>query len=405
MDQALADDAETVDFEVSSLDPALARELVGRLFARGAMRMDAEHELPQLEALHGNAIYSELIHLLSHLRFEPDDAKAHWKAILVHRDAMERKLGDPVELRLALLRYFTEVHRKLLNPKIIELSLFERTRACAYVDELTGLKNYRHFVETLAQEVLRSDQTGAPLSLIMADVNWFKRYNDRNGHQAGNDLLARIGRIVKESCRPVDLVARYGGEEFVVVLPSTTKELAQETAERVRVAVEQTPLEHGSSQPGGRLTLSAGVATYPGDARDAAELVRNSDRALYEAKADGRNRVRIFADSLRSHPRARAEVNGTCRVLGSDEIPLHVVEISEAGILFRTGQPIATEALVDVWLRLPGAERPVRAAGRVLRTRRLDSGQYEAAARFLDVSTSDRWQLSQFVRRAATGAS
>ena len=168
--------------------------------------------------------------------------------------------------------------------------------------------------------------------------------------------------------------------------------------------MERTPFEEESFQPCGRLTLSAGVATYPGDARDAADLVRNADRALYEAKAEGRNRVSIFADSLRSHPRARAEVDGTCRILGSDEIPLHAVELSEGGILFRTAQPIATDALVDVWLRLPETEQPVRAAGRVLRTRRLDSGHYEAAARFLEVSTSDRWLLSRFVRRTTTGS-
>src|SRR4029453_17038008 len=119
----------------------------------------------------------------SHLRFDPDEARQHWNAILHHRDAMELKLGGPVELRLALLRYFTEVHPKLVNPKIIELSLFERTRASAYSDELTGLKNYRYLVENLGQEILRSDQDGVPVSLIMLDVDWFKRYNDRNGHE------------------------------------------------------------------------------------------------------------------------------------------------------------------------------------------------------------------------------
>ena len=194
----------------------------------------------------------------------------------------------PVELRLALMRYFTEIHRKLVNPKIIELSLFERTQASAYSDELTGLRNYRFFVETLAQEVLRSDQYGTPLSLIMCDINSFKHYNDRNGHQSGNGLLAGLARVVKEAVRPVNAVARYGGEEFAVILPSTTKEQASHAAEGIRAGVEQQDFLHGSDQPAGRVTISAGVATYPGDARDADELVRSADRALYEAKADGR---------------------------------------------------------------------------------------------------------------------
>jgi len=198
------------------------------------------------------------------------------------------------------------------------------------------------------------------------------------------------------------VVARYGGEEFAIILPSTMKEQARETAETVRTAIEREAFANAASQPGGRVTLSAGIATYSGDARDAAELVRNADRALYEAKADGRNRVRIFADSLRSHPRARADVDGTCRVLGSDEVPLHVLEISEGGMLFRSSREIESDSLIDAWLRLPDADHAVRAAGRVLRTRKLSSGEFEAAVRFVELSTSDRWLLSRFVRRKAT---
>jgi diguanylate cyclase (GGDEF)-like protein len=401
MDEAIVDPAEP-SFEVSSLDPTLARELVGRLFARGALRQDAEHELQVLEAVRGSAVYAETIYLLSHLRIEADEAKTHWNAILEHRDTMERKLGYPVELRLALLRYFTEVHRKLVNPKIIELSVFERTCASAYSDELTGLRNYRYFVESLAQELLRSDQYGVPVSLVMADVDSFKQYNDHNGHQAGNDVLVLVARVLKDTVRPVDLVARFGGEEFAVVLPSTTKESAMKAAERIRSAIEQESFPHASSQPGGRLTLSAGVATYPGDAAGSNELVHSADRALYEAKARGRNRIAIFADNLRSFPRAFAEVDGTCRLLSGDEIPLRVLEISETGMSFRTDHEIRPDSLIDTWLRLPGGERPFRAAARVVRAKKLESGEHEAAARFIELATSDRGALSQFVRRMTT---
>jgi diguanylate cyclase (GGDEF)-like protein len=166
-----------------------------------------------------------------------------------------------------------------------------RLAQLAVTDGLTGLYNHRHFHERLALEVERSGRSGLPLALYMIDVDWFKRYNDKNGHPAGDEVLRQLARQLGDGRRVNDFVARYGGEEFAVVLVDAPKLTAFQVAEKLRERVAAHPFPHADGQPGARLTISIGVAAFPEDAADAEGLVRAADAALYKAKAAGRNTV------------------------------------------------------------------------------------------------------------------
>lgn len=169
--------------------------------------------------------------------------------------------------------------------------LYERARRLAITDQLTGLFNFGYFRERLNEEQARADRYQRLLSLIVFDIDYFKRYNDTNGHPAGNEVLKRIARILQSNAREVDIVARYGGEEMVIVLPETTRRDATRMAERIRGEVAAVEFPGMASQPTGTVTLSAGVATYPVDAGSANELVERADASLYVAKSQGRNQV------------------------------------------------------------------------------------------------------------------
>ncbi len=183
----------------------------------------------------------------------------------------------------------------------LESKVVERTRELAeantrlaqlaVTDGLTGLYNHRHFHERLALEAERSARSGLPLALLMIDVDHFKKYNDRHGHPAGDEVLRGVARLLSEGRRANDLVARYGGEEFAVVLVDTPKLVAAQVAEKLRQRIEQFPFLHRDTQPGGRVTVSIGVAALPDDAADAEALVRTADASLYRAKSGGRNAV------------------------------------------------------------------------------------------------------------------
>jgi diguanylate cyclase (GGDEF)-like protein len=158
-------------------------------------------------------------------------------------------------------------------------------------DGLTGVYSKGYLKEWLGDEVLRAGREGFQLSLLILDIDHFKHYNDRNGHLEGDEVLKRIGELLKRSIRDGDKAVRYGGEEFVVVYPGATKASALHLAETLRKSVEETPFRHAAGQPLGKVTISGGVASFPEDSRDSIDLIRSADQALYEAKAAGRNRV------------------------------------------------------------------------------------------------------------------
>ena len=168
-----------------------------------------------------------------------------------------------------------------------------RLKELSYEDGLTGIANRRHFDERLQEEWVRALRHAYPLTVLMLDVDHFKAYNDSEGHQAGDECLRRIGGLLSHFAqRPGDLAARYGGEEFVLVLSGTTGGDAWEVAQRVRHEVMELRIPHPASSAAGVITVSVGVAsTVPSPGESPGALVAAADRALYAAKASGRNCV------------------------------------------------------------------------------------------------------------------
>ena len=161
-------------------------------------------------------------------------------------------------------------------------------------DGLTGLINKRQMMLDLSMMTQEAEAKGENVGLFIFDIDHFKTYNDTNGHLAGDELLKAIAKLIRDSLRPGDLAARYGGEEFVIAMPNTPREAALRVAERVRRGIEEHVFSHEENQPGGTLTISGGVATFPHDALSVTDLISHADQALYQSKAAGRNRVCLF---------------------------------------------------------------------------------------------------------------
>lgn len=202
-----------------------------------------------------------------------------------------KKSGDP----------FTSGDLKLLMAlsQLAAISIQNaRTYQNAITDRLTSLYNYGYFREMLDKSIEHCVDHKCDLSLLMFDIDHFKNFNDVNGHELANVALVGVASLCMENCRQSgdrvpDLVARYGGEEFMILLTGVSKEAAARTAERIRYLVAETNFEGGENQPMGRVTISVGVATFPGDAASGDELINKADEALYKAKRSGRNNVQL----------------------------------------------------------------------------------------------------------------
>jgi diguanylate cyclase (GGDEF)-like protein len=193
---------------------------------------------------------------------------------------MNRSLEQKVEERTGEL---TRANLRLsaLNKELVEISI---------IDGLTQVYNRRYFMERFRQEVKRVGRYGPPVSLLMIDIDHFKKVNDTYGHQAGDAVLAGVAGLIKWKLRETDLIARYGGEEFCVIATGTEQAGALVLAERVRQLVDGAAFEHAGKTL--MVTISIGVSTWtPADRDDFEELIRRADAALYQAKEQGRNCV------------------------------------------------------------------------------------------------------------------
>jgi diguanylate cyclase (GGDEF)-like protein len=170
-------------------------------------------------------------------------------------------------------------------------TLYDKVQRLSITDGLTGLTVHRHFQARLDEELKRAERFKEPLGLIMLDIDHFKRFNDSYGHLTGDAVLRAVATALKQGLGPSDLAARYGGEEFALVLPRLDKAAVGERAEAVRQAIKDLSVDHGGQAL--KVTVSLGVACFPGDAMTKKGLIELADQALYQSKKNGRDRVSL----------------------------------------------------------------------------------------------------------------
>ncbi len=233
----------------------------------------------------------------SHMAMDP---KATLKSYLTLPLAVEEEIIGCVSLNsdqpnaydAQALQFFSVIGYQMAAT-LKHFQRFSSIKSMAIYDTLTTLYNRRHFEERLVVEAQKSFYGGPPLSLVMVDIDHFKKINDTFGHTEGDKVLKEIATILKTSVRKKDTVARYGGEEFILILPEAGLEEAVMISERIRRLVEKTLFDVGQAHI--NLTVSLGISNSPiHRARTKEDLVKMADQALYDAKRGGRNRVCIF---------------------------------------------------------------------------------------------------------------
>lgn len=192
------------------------------------------------------------------------------------------------QIQVAMVKVFRHRElKKLADERHMYLEM-------SYEDPLTGVYNRRFFDEALKIEVIKSSRHRNSFALLMIDVDNFKEFNDVYGHQKGDEVLSRIGRVFKTVCRGYDIITRYGGDEFAIIFPEADRQVASNLCERIMAEIHALSFEFNGPEIHAQVSVSIGVAIFPDHASNVNDLIRVADEALYVAKCAGRNNYRIY---------------------------------------------------------------------------------------------------------------
>ena len=374
---------------------------------------NTERLIGRLEAITretGVSAYPALLLILTQLAFDDAEAKEHWEGILAQRHALSLALGRDAGLRVAVLDYFMNVNRRLVNPTLIDVEMEEA--AIGGRDALTGLAADRAFRVALAGELRRARRYGHPVAIAIFDLDGFAALNARVGDLVGDRLLREAAMILGNKIRDIDVAARPGEDELAVLLPQTDRNGAFLVAERFRRELEAHFRKREAVGRPANLTISGGVAAHPDDGSDAETLIEHAVQSLYQAKASGKNVVLVHSPERRRFLRfdlqsRRCEIEVLSPADAGSGRPRN---LSRSGLLFASPEPL--EVGEDVEIRLEGgaegATRVLILRGRVVRLEEVPSGEndrFEVGVAFdLDAGDGER-DLLEFLERTAPSRS
>jgi diguanylate cyclase (GGDEF)-like protein len=264
---------------------------------RGKQMIDREHfplkrgVHPMVDLILGRAVDERLEKYRHNIMYIPLRARDENMGVLMVDNLLSQQ--EIPQDQIPLL----EAIAGQLSMAIKNARLFQGVEELSITDGLTGLYILRYFKQRLKEELYRAERTHGQLSLMILDIDHFKRFNDTYGHPAGDTMLATIAERVLANARKVDLTARYGGDEFFILLPDTSPDEALLLAERLHHAVADEPVALSDGKIL-RLTVSIGIATYPTHAASIDELIKRADEALYWIKSHGRNRIRLYSPEI-----------------------------------------------------------------------------------------------------------
>lgn len=233
-----------------------------------------------------------------YIRFGENEARRHWEKILSLHDRVSEQLEEPFSILSSVYDYFLNQTDLLKNPLVIDHEVFHLVKRYAVVDSLSGVFNRNYFELVFKKELKRAIRYDKTFSLLLVDIDDFKRVNDEHGHVFGDSVIRHCAGVLKAVCREEDILCRFGGEEFIFFLPETPAAGALQFGERVRQRISGDRFLNQN-----RISISGGIAEYPHDARSALDLLRCADSALYKAKAEGKDRISLFENNRRRHPR------------------------------------------------------------------------------------------------------
>ncbi|KAB2888743.1 MAG: diguanylate cyclase [Desulfobulbaceae bacterium] len=357
-------------------------------------------ELNRLRVEQGPMVCRSIFQTLASVDVPRDTAADYWEKVLARREMLIRTLNRKISLMTAMCDFLGSETTCLNSPRLVDVSTFERVIRESMFDGLTGLFNRQYFDEIFEHQVSQAKRYDTDLSVLFLDVDNFKDINDSLGHIVGDLVLKKIGNIIRDSKRDSDIAARFGGEEFVLLMPHTESIKAYILADRIRREVEAEEFTaHGRPF---RLTISGGLASFPMNATEPAELLHMADSATYLAKGSGKNTICLYKKDKRRYLRVKLTQPVLIKELGfadSKTFEGTSRDICIGGILFENETPLPIGAHVQVSIAFKG-NAPLLLIGTIVRVESFNGGGYEIGMTFSfkEMEKIANTEIAQFLR-------
>ena len=349
-----------------------------------------------LESRTKTSFYSKLLELFIKSNFDDDEAKNHWENIIENIDIMKRKLNREIGLRVAIVDYFINQTEMMKEPIVVEMRLFKENEKLALVDSMPGRFNKRFYDMTVRKEYKKALRFNQIFSLVLLDLDDFKKVNDTKGHLFGDEVLANFGRFLSSSSREEDIICRYGGEEFIIILPETTGDGALVYAERMRQMLKEDEFfkKH-------EITFSGGISTFPYNGKDLEALFKSVDKSLYAAKYAGKDCVIKSTGNKRKFKRFNKSWKIQYQCLrdsfGTPQIEEVISQdISIGGLRFESKQDLQIDSLILLKLDIPDNDEMVL-SGKVMWVKRMNKDLFSYGIKFNDIDTKDADRLKKIL--------
>jgi len=386
----------TMDILQDHSRESLRASLVQQLSAYSQNEDEFLRHVEYLAGTQGEKIYPVLLNIFTQLDFKDDEAGSIWQDMVRHQKQMMGSLGRPVNLTTAICDYMQTVRQELVFSKVVELNLFEETSDYRKSDSLTGFYNQSYFNEALKSEASRCKRYQTEFSLVLFNLDNFKRIDDAFGNQGTEKVLKSIAKLIRSEKRAEDIVFRFSGDEMILILPGTPKYNALILAERIRHKIAYMNLSFEGEKM--EVTVTGGVATFPLDTDIETEMIECAGRALSRAKSQGRNQVVLFSEDKRHN--YRMDLIGPIKVqelgMKTSQLPSlgRIKDLSLSGVLFESQKPLDMGSRIQVEVPLSSRDKPLVMVGRV--TRLKPSGTaYDVGATFLHFGEQDRLDINR----------
>lgn len=349
---------------------------------------------------HGSSVFQAIFNIFAGIDLSPKVAEEYWREVLIHKRDMERTLERDFDLIPVIYDFLSKSNHPLRRPRLIEEESYAKVVMETTHDSLTSLFNRQYLKESLNQTIASAQRYNNDVSLLFIDIDDFKHINDTYGHKTGDEVIQMVAQTIMSTKRDSDIAARYGGEEFVLLMPHTENIKAFICAERIRTNIET--LDAGSDQVSIPVTVSIGLASYPQNGKNAAELLNRADSALYLAKGAGKNTISMYKEEKRRYLRVKYTEAIKITDLGFDKAPIYSglsKDICIGGILFENTEPLPIGSRIKVSVPIKNDD-PLLLIGTVVRVEAFADDRYDIgmAISFKEMGTIASNEIANFLQ-------